>query len=283
MALVVDSVQGGSVWQKCEESRREAKTGAWGDLTETIEIALINNMPDLALEDTELQFFELLENASYDLPVRVRLFSLPNIPRSEQAQKRLSSAYFGIHHLWTQPFDAVIITGTEPRKADLRQEPYWPALADVLDWAEENTASTILSCLAAHAAVLHGDGIRRHLLPEKQFGVFDVRAVGESMLISGIGDPLRCPHSRWNELSKDALMSCGYSVLTQSERAGVDLFVKKKTGSLFVYFQGHPEYGALTLLKEYRRDARRFLRRGKGKLSLDALRLFRCCYYRHAR
>jgi homoserine O-succinyltransferase/O-acetyltransferase len=260
MPLIVNGVQGGSVWQKCEEPRRTAQTRDWGVLKKPVELALINNMPDLALEDTELQFFELLENASDDLEVHLRLFSLPNIPRSEQAQKRLSSAYFGINDLWRQPFDAVIITGTEPRKADLRQEPYWPALVDVLDWAEENTASTVLSCLAAHAAVLHGDGIRRQLLNEKQFGVFEVRAAGESMLIARIGDTLRCPHSRWNELSEDALISCGYTVLTHSEHAGVDLFIKKKADSLFVYFQGHPEYGALTLLKEYRRDARRFLR-----------------------
>ncbi len=260
MPLVVDGVQNTSVWPNCEESGLGTQTRDWGVLKQTIEVALINNMPDLALEDTELQFFKLLDQASDGLCVRLRLFSLPNIPRGDQAQKRLSSVYFGINSLWTEPFDAVIITGTEPRKADLRQEPYWPALVDVLDWAEENTASTILSCLAAHAAVLHGDGIRRQLLNDKQFGVFEVRASKESMLLAGTGDVLRCPHSRWNELSKDALISCGYGLLTQSEHAGVDLFVKKKTDSLFLYFQGHPEYGALTLLKEYRRDIRRFLR-----------------------
>jgi homoserine O-succinyltransferase/O-acetyltransferase len=48
--------------------------------------------------------------------------------------------------------------------------------------------------------------------------------------------------------------------LTRSE-AGADLFVKKKARSLFVHFQGHPEYGVRTLLKEYRRDIRRFLHR----------------------
>jgi homoserine O-succinyltransferase len=42
--------------------------------------------------------------------------------------------------------------------------------------------------------------------------------------------------------------------------AGVNLFVKKKKNSLFVHFQGHPEYGAGTLSKEYRRDVKRFLR-----------------------
>ena len=39
------------------------------------------------------------------------------------------------------------------------------------------------------------------------------------------------------------------------------LFVKQKKKSLFVHFQGHPEYGAQTLFKEYRRDIKRFLRR----------------------
>ena len=51
------------------------------------------------------------------------------------------------------------------------------------------------------------------------------------------------------------------SVLTKSEQAGVDVFVKQKKNSLFVHFQGHPEYRADTLLKEYRRDIKRFLRR----------------------
>jgi homoserine O-succinyltransferase len=260
MPLIVDGVQGASVWQAHEEPCPTAVPQDWGLPNQTIELALINNMPDLALEDTELQFFQLLERASHDFPVRLRLFSLPHIPRSADAQKRLSSIYFNINDLWTRPFDAAIITGAEPRKADLQQEPYWPALADVLDWAEENTASTILSCLAAHAAVLHGDGIRRQLLTEKRFGVFEVRTSGESVLIAEAGDVLWCPHSRWNEVTKEDLISCGYRVLTQAECAGVDLFVKKKTDSLFVHFQGHPEYDASTLLKEYRRDIRRFLR-----------------------
>jgi homoserine O-succinyltransferase len=72
---------------------------------------------------------------------------------------------------------------------------------------------------------------------------------------------VRFPHSRWNEVQADALTACGYTVLTQSAEGGVDSFVKKKKQSLFVHFQGHPEYGAQTLMKEYRRDIRRFLKR----------------------
>jgi len=227
---------------------------------ECISLALINNMPDAALEDTELQFFDLLDVASEGVAVFLKLYSLTGIPRTDRGQRRLNSFYFAFDDLWNSRFDAVIMTGTEPRQANLREEPYWPVLAQVLDWAEGNTFSTILSCLAAHAGVLHSDGIKRHLLDDKQFGVFDFAKVSAHPLTSGAGERVRFPHSRWNEVRAEELAASGYTILTQSVEGGVDSFVKKKKQSLFVHFQGHPEYGAQTLLKEYRRDIRRFLK-----------------------
>jgi homoserine O-succinyltransferase len=232
--------------------------------SEGVNIALVNNMPDSALEDTEMQFFELLDAASGDLPVRVKLYSLPNVPRGERGQQHLDNFYFGINDLLRRRFDGVIITGTEPRQANLRDEPYWSIFTDVLDWAERNTASTVLSCLAAHASVLHSDGIRRHPLGDKQFGVFEYQVVSDHALTSGFGGLVRFPHSRWNEVREADLTPNGYSVLTRSGEAGVDSFVKRKRESLFVHFQGHPEYGARTLLKEFRRDVKRFLKQERA-------------------
>lgn len=228
---------------------------------ERVRIALINNMPDSALEDTEVQFFELLDSAAGDIPVSLKLFSLPEVPRGDVGRERLNNFYFSVGDLLNSHFDGVIMTGTEPIESDLRDEPYWRILTEVLDWAEQHTASTILSCLAAHAGVLYSDGIPRLRLPDKQFGVFEYKKVREHALTAGFGETMQIPHSRWNEVSADALTCCGYEVLTQSTEAGVDLFVKKKKDSLFVHFQGHPEYGTRTLLKEYRRDIKRFLRR----------------------
>ena len=71
---------------------------------------------------------------------------------------------------------------------------------------------------------------------------------------------LQIPHSRWNDLPEEALSACGYRVLTRLGNGSVDAFVKQ-TKSLFVFFQGHPEYDADSLLLEYRRDIRRFLNR----------------------
>src|SRR5215475_7176294 len=232
-----------------------------GDAGEGLRIALINNMPDPALEDTEVQFFELLDAASGDLPVFVTMFSLSEVIRGERARAHIAGHYSPISKIFGAKFDGAIITGTEPKHRNMRDEPYWRSLTQVFDWAETGTTSTILSCLAAHASVLHSDNIERNPLGDKQFGVFEFKKNTEHPLTAGVNLPSRFPHSRWNEVRDYALVARGYEILDKSPDAGVNLFVKRKQRSLFVHFQGHPEYFTRTLLKEYRRDIRRFLTR----------------------
>src|SRR5690242_6620148 len=62
--------------------------------TDCLRIAFINNMPDPALEDTEMQFFELLDATAGDIPVRVKLYSLPGIPCGQRGQQHLDSFHF---------------------------------------------------------------------------------------------------------------------------------------------------------------------------------------------
>jgi homoserine O-succinyltransferase len=224
-----------------------------------IDIGLINNMPSAALEATERQFRALLDASADDILVRLRFYALPDVPRTDLGQRRVST-YSDINDLWDSHLDGLIVTGTEPRSPNLMDEPYWGSLTRVMDWAERHTHSTVWSCLAAHAAVLHLDGIGRRRLTDKRFGVFDCKRVVDHPLTACVPARLQMPHSRWNEIPEDALMACGYRVLTRSEGAGVDAFAKQRK-SLFVFFQGHPEYEADTLLLEYRRDVGRFLRR----------------------
>lgn len=254
-----------SHWADSGNSRAVVSIDHRRKLPAGLHLALINNMPDPALEDTELQFFELLDVASEATPVYLRLYSLTGVPRTDRGQRHLNSFYFEFDDLWKAPLDGVIITGTEPRQPDLRNEPYWSLLAEVFDWASRNASSTILSCLAAHASVLHFDGIPRHRLPDKQFGVFESAACGSAtncnppLLPDGL-NVLCFPHSRWNEVKESELTAAGYNVLTSSPQAGVDVFTKRIRQSLFLHFQGHPEYSSETLFKEYRRDIKRFLR-----------------------
>jgi len=225
-----------------------------------IDIGLVNNMPDAALEATERQFLALLDAAADGIVVRLKFYALPDVPRTEAGRRHVSGVYAPIGDLWDSHLDGLIVTGTEPLASNLRDEPYWESLTRVLEWAEHHTHSTVWSCLAAHAALLHLDGVGRRPLSDKRFGVFECSRVSDHLLMAGLPSRLPMPHSRWNDIAEDALTSCGYRVLTRSDEAGVDAFVKQRK-SLFVFFQGHPEYEATTLLLEYRRDIRRFLQR----------------------
>jgi homoserine O-succinyltransferase/O-acetyltransferase len=230
------------------------------DQSPDIEIGLVNNMPDPAMEDTARQFLTLLEAAAvHGVVIRLKLFSMPGVPSSDWRRRHLSTYYSDFSDLWDAPLDGLIVTGTEPRAADLCAEPYWTCLSKIVEWAEENTIATVWSCLAAHAAVLHLDGITRSPLNEKCFGVFEHIRASDHRLLRGLHSPILTPHSRWNEVREDALLGAGYHILSKSSAAGVDMFVKERK-SLFLFFQGHPEYDADTLLREYRRDVGRFLR-----------------------
>jgi homoserine O-succinyltransferase len=129
----------------------------------------------------------------------------------------------------------------------------------LIDWAGERTSSTIWSCLAAHAAVLHLDGVERHPLTHKLSGALECQTVADHPILIGAAEQYMVPHSRCNELREDELVAAGYQVLTRAGTSGVDTFIRQRK-SLFVFFQGHPEYDALSLLGEYRRDVRRYLR-----------------------
>ena len=89
-----------------------------------IDVALVNNMPDSALEATERQFAELLAAASGDMLIRVKLFTLPVVPRSESARRYLRETYSTFDRIWSSRPDGLIVTGTEPRAAALADEPY---------------------------------------------------------------------------------------------------------------------------------------------------------------
>jgi homoserine O-succinyltransferase len=224
-----------------------------------INIGLINNMGDEALKATERQYASLLGSASRGMQVHLSLYTLPDIPRSEATACHIAAHYSSIDDLWEGQLDGLIVTGREPLAAKLTDEPYWESFTKTLAWAQENTHSTVWSCLAAHAAVLHMDGINRVKRQEKLFGIFGCTRLIDHPLVAGTSSPVRLPHSRWNSLDEDELMEAGYSVLTQTIDAEVDTFVKQEK-TLFVFFQGHPEYETDTLLREYRRDIGRYFK-----------------------
>jgi homoserine O-succinyltransferase len=227
---------------------------------EFVTIGLLNNMAGAAFKATEGQFVSLLNSASDGIPIQVSFYALPGLSPSESGGSHFASHYESIETLMNTQLDGLIVTGREPKMNDLRDEPYWKSFTQVLDWARTNTSSSIWSCLAAHAAVLHMDGIGRRKSADKNFGVFDCARVTDHALTHGLSPRIHVPHSRWNGIDESELLSHGYSILSRIEENGVDIFVKQQQ-SLLVFFQGHLEYEADTLMREYRRDVGRYVKR----------------------
>jgi homoserine O-succinyltransferase len=237
-----------------------------------ITVALVNNMPGSAFVDTETQFRAAATDPNGS-GVEFELYTIKDVPRSEKVAALINARYRGLDELWTRPPDALIITGTEPTQAQLQFEPSWPYLARLLQWAADNVRSTLLSCLASHASVLLFDGIERVPRPVKCSGVFKGAVHDPSdPLASGLPDAVPIPHSRMNDVPEAALVDAGYRIVvgTGSSGAGWSVAAREQGDGLFVLCQGHPEYGTLSLLREYRRDVRRCLF-GRGAVAYPRL------------
>ncbi len=224
-------------------------------------VGLVNNMPPAAFRATELQFGRLLRDAAAALPLR------PRIQLRCFAAGGAGGSCEDLDALWRSRLDGLIVTGAQPRADAMVEEPAWPLLRRVADWAAANTASAIWSCLAAHAAVFHLDGLSRQRLPAKLAGVFRCERAVTDGVMAGAAGHWPVPHSRHFDVDAAALQRAGYQILSRGPGSGsgvdgADTFEKKAGRSWFLMLQGHPEYAADSLLREYRRDLREFAAAG---------------------
>jgi homoserine O-succinyltransferase len=223
-----------------------------------LHIGLLNMMPDAALAATERQFLRLINESNQIAQFYVHPFTLDQLGRSPQAREHIERYYESFDRIRAEGLDALIITGANVSHPNLMDEPFWEPLIEVIDWALESVTSTLCSCLATHALLQFRYGQRRHPLPRKRWGVYPHRVVDKRHpLVNDVNTLFDVPHSRFNEISREQFDAAGLGVLVESEEAGVHLAVSED-GFRIVFFQGHPEYDTVSLLKEYKREVSRF-------------------------
>jgi homoserine O-succinyltransferase/O-acetyltransferase len=222
-----------------------------------IEVAFVNNMSGGARAGSERQFRQLLLAASGPATLVVhRYCGALNVPASGSVDH---AGYAPLSALFEHRPDAVVVTGCEPSTERLVDEVFWPELLRLLDWIADRNVPAFLSCLSAHGALLAYEGIERRRLPAKCTGVFPQCIDHTHRLGRDLRDPLVMPHSRFNDVSLNDVTRAGYAPIISSDAVGWTVVSKERSGSLLVLAQGHPEYEGATLLREYRRDVRRFL------------------------
>ena len=224
-----------------------------------LHIGFLNMMPDAALQATERQFIRLVGGCNRIAQFYVYPFSLPGLPRSDATREYIERYYSRFEDLREAGLDALIITGANVANPALDQEPFWKPLGEVVTWAEENVASILCSCLATHALLKHHHGIERQPLPAKRWGVYSHRLSAPTHpLLREVNTRFDAPHSRYNDISREQLEAAGLVVLAESAEGGVHMAASPDQFRV-IYFQGHPEYDATSLLKEYKREVKRYL------------------------
>jgi homoserine O-succinyltransferase len=253
-------------------SRNEASADV-AERSSHLTCAFINNMPDGAFDSTERQFLGLLDEASEGREIDVRRYTMPGVPRGAETAARIAKDYIPLRDLYLDVPDLLILTGSNPIEVNIEDEPYWSDLVEVLTWSRRRVATTLLSCLSAHAALVVFDGAERVRLTQKCAGVFPQRVDVDSALTHGVDVDIVLPVSRWNSVNTEALEVAGYDVIMQSDVTGWAAAQRTEDGRQLVLVQGHPEYDPSSLLREYRRDAGRYVR---GERSEEPALPFHC-------
>ncbi|MCK5902905.1 MAG: homoserine O-succinyltransferase [Cocleimonas sp.] len=223
-----------------------------------LHIGLLNMMPDAALAATERQFFRLIGESNAIIQFNVHPFTLPILPRNEQAQQHIETYYDTFESIKSQGLDALIITGASVTHPNLEDEIFWKSLSEVIEWADQHVPSTLCSCLATHAVMQLRHQQRRYRLADKRWGVYTHQVTQQHPLVNRINTQFKVPHSRLNQIDREQFEAAGLSVLVEGKLAGVHLAVSED-GIRTVYFQGHPEYDAISLVKEYKREVFQFI------------------------
>lgn len=223
-----------------------------------VSVGLVNLMPDAALRATDRQFIRLLSAAADEFEIWVYPFTMAAEERGEEARRHVADHYTTFERVADGELDSLIVTGANPAQDDLEREAFWGGLSEVLDWATESTRSVLCSCLATHAVLQKYRGMRRKLLPQKRWGVYSHYVLKDHRLLDGLSGLIDAPHSHWYDVTREEMESVGLAVVLESEEAGVHMAVDDE--DFYVFFQGHPEYDLISLLKEYRRELGRFWR-----------------------
>ena len=224
-----------------------------------LHIGLLNMMPDAALAATERQFFRLVGESNSIAQFYMHPFTLKELPRNEKGKAHVEKFYESFEQIKEQGLDALIITGANVTGPELSEQPFWQPLIEVIDWAYDNVTSTLCSCLATHAVLEFRYQQKRRPLGYKCWGIYSHHVTNRNHpLVNGVNTRFDVPHSRYNQIDQSQFEQAGLHVLASSKDADVHLAVSEDQFRL-VFLQGHPEYDIISLLKEYKREIKRFV------------------------
>lgn len=215
-----------------------------------LQIAILNLMP--LKEDTEVQLLRSLSNTP--LQVDITFLTTASYIGKNTAASHLDKFYLTFEDVKDKKFDGLIITGAPVEQMEFEEVNYWEELVRIMEWSKRNVTSTFHICWGAQAGLYYHYGIKKEILDQKIFGIFEHFVKDRKIpLVRGIDDIFYAPHSRHTSVLKEDIERVReLHILAESEEAGVFLIMEETGKQIFVL--GHSEYDRMTLDKEYKRD-----------------------------
>ncbi len=165
-----------------------------------LDILILNLMP--LKEDTELQLLRSLSNTP--LQVNISFIRTMSYESKHVSESHLERFYSDFEHVKNKKWDGLIITGAPVENMEFEEVEYWDELTAIMDWSVTNVTSTLHICWGAQAGLYYHDGIHKHDLQEKLFGVFPhMVARRSSMFMRGFDDTFMVPHSRHTTIRRE--------------------------------------------------------------------------------
>ena len=215
-----------------------------------IKIGILNLMP--LKEETELQLLRSLSNTP--LQVDVTFVAVSSHESKNTSMSHLNKFYESFADIKRRYFDGLIITGAPVEQMEYEDVDYWEEICQIFEWTKSHVTSTLHLCWGAQAGMYYHYGLKKVLLPQKLFGVYEHKVMNRKVpLVRGFDDTFLIPHSRHTAVLSEDIHNCSeLTVLAESEEAGVLLCMAEEGRQIFV--MGHPEYDRYTLHNEYMRD-----------------------------
>ena len=214
-----------------------------------LKIGLLNLMPKKI--QTETQFARLI--GASPLQTEFSLIRMSEHETKNTAAEHMAEFYQPFRDVRDQKFDGLIITGAPIEHLDFEDVTYWSELCEIFEWTQSNVHSTFGICWGGMAMINYFHGVKKHMLPAKQFGCYRHRNLqSDSPYLRGFSDDLVMPVSRWTEMRRPEIEAAGLPVLLDSPEVGPALVEDSAHRALYIF--NHLEYDSSTLAEEYQRD-----------------------------
>jgi len=212
-----------------------------------LRIAILNLMPTPIAE-----LLRLLRNTS--LQVDIEHIKIKTYAAKDTSQDEFLNAYKTFDQIKNRQFDGFVITGAPVERMEFEKVDYWQEICEILEWTKTNVTSTFHICWGAQAGLYYHYGIKKHVLPNKLFGIYEHTVLNpHNILMRGFDDTFLSPHCRWANVDEEAIKKCPeLEIVSAANLARAYIITSRNCKHIFVL--GHPDYDGAMFIDENKRD-----------------------------